>query len=297
MMPETKTPLSAMEKELIINELQNSPVQITIVSFGAKDTASFPEPVIIEANLTPLSVTGNYLFICRNNINSPVNGEKIRVSFYARKLGYYFDSSIRILSSGMCIPLAASIYRREDVSKSPVNAKCTLTYNAKDSSINIDCIPMKDYDVFSVQKFESVPEHISENVRKMVRRFVQDSKKGIGGPVGNGLHLIPAARYLCSKLNPTDAIQGRKNPLDLLYLDETRLLLGDRDNSWNLELENEYTATFTFKLSALVTRTVALTCSVNDRLGSDEKKVCAVLKIIGCKEEDKRFLCERVLKK
>ena len=105
--------------------------------------------------------------------------------------------------------------------------------------------------------------------------------------------------YLSEKnIFPQEPVEDRVKPFFIIFADDKRIVLACAENSENLDSELKYNLSLFFTLSEnkLLKRTVQVECSVEKIYENENSKniKCIALKYENLKEEDSRFLYERI---
>ena len=223
-------------------------------------------------------------------------GKTVRAQFYMNGLGYTFTAVLKKTSRFYAFVLPDDItYLKDKEAPSAGLVHASLTYRAKNTNVVINVRCVENYNIFTSPKWTDVPEMYREKAQKLLAAFVEDSRSGMGGKIGNGLHLISVARYLCDDFfEESGTANGKILPLDMIFVDDKRLVLGDRNNSYNLALEDDYEMCAEFSIPPCIRRKIRFTCTVEDRYLGAKNSCCYTCRISGLKEEDSRFLNESV---
>ena len=223
-------------------------------------------------------------------------GKNVCAQFYLNGLGYSFSAVLKKTSRFYAFVLPDDISYLKDESPSDRGlVQASLSYRAKNTNVVINVRCAENYSIFSSPKWSDVPEVYREKAQKLLASFVEDSRSGMGGKIGNGLHLITVARYLCDDFfEDSGAARGKILPLDLIFIDDKRLVLGDKNNSYNLALEDDYDMCAEFSIPPCIRRKIRFTCTVEDRYPGAKNSSCYTCRISSLKEEDARFLNEGI---
>ena len=111
---------------------------------------------------------------------------------------------------------------------------------------------------------------------------------------------------MISKTENIDSIQGRAVPLDILYLNDNSIILGLKKGTFPLQKGSEYPMSL-FVTLPIGKREIFITMYVSRVYESssffasdnsfDNNKTIAVCRFTSIKEEDRRFLFEKLYKK
>ncbi len=325
--------LTKIERELVLQYLvdDNVPLTVTLEERPEKSETEIVDsktPAVEKENRIPVSavfpvaipseqikVLNQGIILLKNPARTvvPFLGHKVRVSFYFNHLGLYFITEMKECSAGLAIVVPGSIKRiPETVSKIDYDFTCQLSYKAVDTVISIDCLPLPGYNVFATPKWSEILEENQHEAKSLLERFVQEvkssrsdpSNKGSVVPRTNGLHLLTVVRYLTEKstslenVRLPEAIEGRAKPFRILFADDKRLLLACSEGCEKLDADLDYNLSLFFTLSdnRLLKRTVCCEVSVENVYENENRPdiKCVSMFYKGLKEEDLRFLCERI---
>lgn len=300
MQSENQQNLGRVEYETVISNLKSGNIPLTI-SLQKKDKTTFAN------ELFPVVISPSQYFIdSQKFIHIKKSAQDVRiflnrplkVEFYFNKRGLYFNSLIFENQDTFSLELSNEIFRIEDSKKSVKRGvRGTLSSLSSKFDVRYECVlPAEDYHVFSKPQIEHIPLEFRNEVKALLARFVSDAKEKKSPPVGNALHLIPLCRYLVTPAAiRTNAVQGRLSPLEIIFVDERRLVLATQ-NTVNLpRLEEEYNFCFEVEIKPgfHFMRKMNIPCVVENFYTQDEKK-CFVCRFTLVKEEDSRFLSEYI---
>jgi hypothetical protein len=314
--------LTGIERQLVLEYLMdgNVPVTVTLIdkkesSVSAENTAPESESTdstvpASSAGVFPVALRAEQMTVLDQGIillkNAPGSikqfaGREVRVQFYFNKLGLYFVSQMKQVSSGLALVIPAKIERvADEPQERPKSFSIILYYEAgkKNGNLHIDCAPADGYRLFENPRWSDVEEDDQKTAKSYLEAIVTSSREEKKN-IGNGVHLIPVVRYLSHKENKQSAIEGRAVPPSVLYIDYERIVFGSLKDNMILTEGCEYALKIGFPIESgpVKERAVYVTCSV-DRLytSKDSLRICAVCRYTSIKEEDVRFLYEKVKK-
>ncbi|MCR5081775.1 MAG: hypothetical protein K6B17_10560 [Treponema sp.] len=313
--------LTGIERELVIQYLRDDNVPLTVtleekpsmaeVDFDQEKTqlpdeekripASAVFPVAIKAD--QISVLNQGIILLKNQARTvqPFLGKQVRVQFYFNHLGLYFITEMKECSKGLALVVPAKIYRIPDVTpKVDYDFTGELCYEVENSIVKIDCLPLAGYKIFTQPKWGDIPDQNQIEAKSLLERFVNEVKSGEASPVGNGLQLLTIVKYLCErkKYESPEAVQGRIKPFNMIYVDDKRIVLAAGEGTEELSDSFDYNIILSFSISGnkIFKRRVSIECSVeNSYINANNPHVkCYSLKYKGLKEEDYRFIYERI---
>ena len=315
--------LTKIERDLVLKYLVDDNVPLTVTledkpqkveaELVDKKTAIPPKedrvptsavfPVAIPSEQTDVLKEGVILLKNPARTVLPFLGKQVRVQFYFNRLGLYFVTVMKEWSDGLAIVIPTSIRRiPENLSKRDYSFFATLSYEAGEGQVSLECFPLQGWDLLSSPKWADITEECQGEAKALLEKFVLQVKTDSGPRISNGLHLLSVARFLSgngvvfSTCAP-DPIEGRAKPFAVIFADESRIVLVAGEGCQSLTAESFYKLSLVFSLSEskLLKRTVHTECSVervfeNDRLPGVK---CISLRFEKLKEEDWRFLREK----
>ena len=313
--------LTGIERELVLQYLRDDNVPVTVTCEDKPEKAEvevkddktrMPEkaeripasavfPVAIRSQ--QMTVLNQGIILLKNDVRTvqPFLGKTVRVQFYFNHLGLYFITTMKECSQGLALVVPSSIKRIVDAPSMHEYAVCgTISFTSHDKSlVKIDCIPSEKYDLFVQPKWGDIALEQQHEAKAYLEQFVAEARSGQGSSIGNGVHLFPVCRYLTDKtpVVQTAAVEGRAEPLTILFLNEKRIVLATHEEKAPLTIEADYDLTLTFSLekNKIFKRTVVVNVTVENEYtaNGDNKARCFICKYNDVKEEDVRFLYER----
>lgn len=232
-----------------------------------------------------------------DNVVQQFLGKQVKVQFYFNRLGLYFITEMKNYSGGLAIVVPKSIKRIPDVQISHnFDFTAKLSYFNDDSKIDINCSIVPSFPLFIEPKWGHIALENQLEAKNILMDAVNQSKAGIGAPIGNGVHLFPVCNFLtCQNVEENSAVEGRKVPLTVIYIDHSKIVFAAHKNSSDfLMKDSEYDLQleFTFKENSLLKRKISIKCIVTNEYAKNLKK-CYVAEYSTIKTEDERFLYER----
>lgn len=312
--------LTRIERELVLQYLRDDNVPLTVTLEEKPEQAEADlvdsrtdvpqkEHRVPASAVFPVAISSSQMDVLKQGIIllknpartvQPFLGKQVRVQFYFNHLGLYFITEMKEFSQGLAIVVPSSIKRIPDpVSKNEYDFTGTVSFKAGSSKVNIDCVPLGGYGIFTAPKWAEVPEANQHEAKSLLEKFVASARSGEGAPLGNGLHLLAVVRYLTEKnMQPTQAVEGRAMPFNMIFVDDKRVILAGAEGSEDLVEGTSYGLDLVFVLAEnrLLKRKVSVDCSVEYVFRNENAKnlKCIALKYENLKEEDYRFLYERI---
>lgn len=298
--------LTGIERELVLQYLIDGNVPVTITPVEEteqKDESDQIKPA--SSAIFPVALKGEQIKVLEQGIILLTNPPKtvqnfqtknVRVEFYFNRLGLFFDTELKEVKSGLALVIPSAIHRITELEKErPLDFSATLFYACNEKTdVHINCYPLENYRLFSKPVWSDVPEEIQHKTKAYLEEFIAHARKQ--GTAGNGLQLIPVCRYLAEAKEKMQVVEGRVEPLDIIYTDYERIVFASTTSNMHLENGAEYALELTFPIESNVikTRRMFLTCCVEALYQNDEKNfTTAVCRYTSIKEEDVRFLYEK----
>lgn len=312
--------LTRIERELVLQYLRDDNVPLTVTlqdkpeqadaSLVDSKTDSFDKEKRVPASAVfPVAIPSNQIDVLKQGIIllknpartvQPFLGKKVRVQFYFNHLGLYFVTEMKEFSQGLAIVVPSSIKRIPDVlSSREYDFTGRISFKTDKSTVSIDCIPLNSYEVFVLPKWADILEENQHEAKSLLEKFVANAKSKEGYPIGNGLHLLVVARYLTEKKDfVATAVEGRSMPFNIIFVDDKRVILAGGKDTENLKEGTSYNLNLVFVLvkNTLLKRNVSINCFVECIYTNENQPnlKCISLKYENLKEEDYRFLYERI---
>lgn len=302
--------LSGIERELVLQYLidGNIPVTLTVESENKKNDSQTIHP--LTSQVFPIALKPEHVNVKKNGdieLENPPDvvknfvGKIVKVEFYYNRVGLYFYSPVTQKNDNLVLKVPDVINRIVDSDEEKQYDFSALIYieckTLKELSLN--CIPYEKIELFERPVWKIIPLENQKKAKNLLEKFVETAK--VEKNVGNGLQLIPICKFLTDDyVQKMDAMENRKKPLYVLYVDHERIVLGYDFTTYNFVLKDEYGLKFSFLLknTPIISRDVFVTASVNKIYKTtDEKKFCVDLKYTTMQEEDLRFLYEKATKK
>ncbi|MBO7639601.1 MAG: hypothetical protein J6S91_11555 [Treponema sp.] len=285
--------VSGLEKEGVLKALASGTLDVIIKDKSSGLTVEVPSGCLSFNSQGILLVSKAF-----GSIDQSV-GKEVSIHFYVNQVGYCFDSIVQDSSMGLALVLPKEIERVRSSSIIEVQSfRARLLYlDENGKPVVIPCNVPESYSLLSKPSLTSIPLELQPECKKLMADFINERKDGNPGLIGSGMHLIPVSYFLCdsSVKSNLKSIHGTQEPLDLIYLDGEKLMLGKRKYSQKLELESDYTLNLEVILSAFLTRSISIGCTVVDVYDtSSSVPSCYHCKITKIKTEDQRFISERM---
>ncbi len=306
-----KDKLSGIERELVLQYLMDGNVPVTLTPENEEKTNSDSEVIHpLASQIFPVALKPEHIKVQKNgkiHLENPPQsvvgfaGKTVRVEFYFNRVGLYFSSLVDKDKKGLYILVPEILNRIKDVEEKTDYDFSAILYfevNAK-KDINTQCIPWENEVLFSRPVWKSIPLENQKRAKEYLEKFVESAKEKKNA--GNGIQLIPVCNYLTfTKEQKVQAIENRILPLDILYVDHERIVLGSSNEQDKYELGHEYglKLCFSIKNSPILSRDIFVTCLVNNIYKEENgKKQCIDFVYTSMQEEDLRYLYEKATKR
>lgn len=306
--------LTGIERELVLQYLidGNVPITVTPIEDGDEDGKVKPAsssvfPIAIKAEQQKVLQQGIILLTNPSENVRNFIGRNVKVEFYFNRLGLYFETRMKEISAGLALVIPSAISRIDE--KPPqghaTEFSATLYYSLSresvekdaEGSIHIECAPAQGYDIFAKPVWKDVAEEAQQKAKSYLEEFIAHARKQ--GVAGNGVQLIPVVRFLAEEKQgaKVQSIEGRAEPLEVLFANHERIVFGARGNASERPLKEgcEYALEMLFPMKRpLNDRKIFTTCRVESVYRAGEKNAsCSVCRYTSIQEEDLRFLYEK----
>lgn len=295
--------LTGIERELVLQYLIDGNVPVTVTPVESENDAdtihSVPSqifPVVIKGENVKVSKSGEISL--KNLPQSAVSfkSKNVKVEFYFNRVGVFFESKISETNDGYTIELPKEISRIQDVEEEHLYDFSSVIYfdfnNKKD--LNIKCVPSKIVELFERPVWKLIPLENQKKAKDLLEKFVEEAK--VQRNAGNGLLLIPVCNYLTFENTQFESIENRQKPVEILYIDHERIVVGFEQNDDFVQNEEfGIKLIFSLKKGPILTRDIFVTAFVN-KIYKNENKFCIDFKYTTLQEEDMRFLYEKTTK-
>lgn len=306
-----KEKLSGIERELVLQYLMDGNVPVTLTPVNEEKASESNEGIHpLASQIFPVALKPEHIKVQKNgkiHLENPPQsvvgfaGKTVRVEFYFNRVGLYFSSLVDSDKKGLYILVPESLNRIKDVEEKTDYDFSAILYfevNSK-KDINTQCIPWENEVLFSRPVWKSIPLENQKKAKEYLEKFVESAKEKKNA--GNGIQLIPVCNYLTfEKEAKVQAIENRVLPLEILYVDHERIVLGSSNENDKYEPGHEYglKLCFSIKNSPILSRDIYVTCMVNNVYNEDSgKRKCIDFIYTSLQEEDLRYLYEKATKR
>ena len=264
-----KTELTGIERQFVLSSLVSESVPLTIeLSEGEKNAVVFP--VAVRAEQVKVLEKGIALVQNVGNSLSSFIGKQVRIQFYFNKLALYFETTAQASSAGIALVIPPVISKIVDVKDEVPHAfSATIFYEAF-SRNGTEKRQKTDILCFGEENF---PLLVSSDYKEVADRYLSSPPK-----------------------EKVEAILGRVHAPTVIYLDSHRVLFGSKKNDMPLSIGAEYAVCLRFPISGPIKeRAVYISCRVDEMYENfDCNRLCACTKISSIREEDERFLSDKM---
>lgn len=301
--------LSGIERQLVLQYLidGNVPVTLTPVNNEEKTADKIQSvnsqvfPIALRAE--NIKVTESGKIFLENPPQSVIGFENklVKVEFYFNRVGLYFNETIKKENDSLYFELPAEINRindEEDEKEYDFSAILYFEYKNK-KDLNLKCIPWNNTELFTRPAWKSIPLENQKRAKDLLEVFVAQAKEEKNA--GNGIQLIPVCNFLTNSVSDKmESLQNRAKPINVLYVDHERIVLGFDELSEDFFPGSEFglKMSFLLKESPILSRDVFVTFFVNKiyKNGDDKNKACVDCVYTTIQEEDIRYLYEKATK-
>ena len=262
--------LSRVERAIMLKYLQDKLPKMVIKAISTKYIPSeqnLPkfDPLDLQESKYSILDQGIIFFTRNQTSRVIVDNAKICVFFYYNGRGLFFESTLRHVKNGFAIVIPDFIYKQDDIGNGVLqNLKCFLSNSDDESEGKIACVPTDKFSLFTKVDETQIPiQFFSENL-----------------------------------LSDTPSVEGRILPPYLLYLSDTELFIGCLTSKIRFAIGE----TFFLELAipfAFFERKIYCNATLEDKFQSQNstEKTCYKFSLSNLKQEDARYLFEKINKK
>ena len=285
--------LDGIERDIILKEMQIRPMPITVHLGDTSAGTMFP--IGVGADKVKVSDEGVLLVSSAAKGLRPLVGRPIRVQFYYNHLGLFFISILGESAFGYSIEVPPRLYKvqREKKEKEDYSFTASISYKAKGKEdISLSAFPHSAYNLLVKPSWQSIEPSLQSAAQVYYERYVFNLPIR---PHDDISYLISICRYVSQQVTPP-AVEGTIKPFDIIYIDETKIVLGCIEQDALLQLDADYSLKLHFVLgqSALLKRMISIQMTITDMYTSGDRRVkCLVGSYSAIKQEDARFLHEK----
>ena len=301
--------LTGIERELVVQYLIDGNVPVTITPLDEKNDFSDEEVKPLSSQIFPVAIKAENLTIKKNGtiiLENPGQSVKnflnktVKVEFYFNRVGLYFNSKVTAKKDVFSVAIPDEILRIQDViEEKKYDFSALFYYECKTGKdLNLRCIPWEHTPLFCRPAWKSSPLENQKKAKALLEDYVNQAK--LEKNIGNGIQLIPVCNYLTFE-NPLkfESLQDRIKPLNILYIDHERIVIGLDSINHVFVLNDEYGLKLSFSLKSgpIIARDIFVTCIVNKIYRSDnDNRICVDFRYTTIQEEDMRFIYEKATK-
>ena len=302
----TQESLTGIERELVLQYLIDGNVPVTLTPIEDQNSENSEIIKSLTSQIFPVAIKGEHLTVQKDGVilleNAPDSVTKfanktVKVEFYFNRVGLFFTSEVKETPKGLSISIPKKIERIIDVEeKNHYDFSADFYIECKTRrELNIKCIPDESIELFTRPAWKIIPLENQKKAKELLESFVEEAK--IEKNAGNGIQLIPVCKYLTDKQGKQmEALQNRVKPLNILFIDHERIVLGMDSKACTFFANEEYGVKLSFSIKAgpILTRDIFVTCMVNKIYRSrDGNLSCVDFRYTTMQEEDLRFLYEK----
>ena len=303
--------LTGIERQLVVQYLIDGNVPVTITPLDDNISDSEEEIRPVNSQIFPVAIKGENITVKKNGtiiLENPGTSVKeflnkdVKVEFYFNRVGLYFNSKVTAKKDVYSVSIPDVIYRIQDViEQRNYDFSALLYYECKTGrELNMLCLPWENTELLTRPVWKSIPLENQKKAKELLENYVSQAK--LEKNAGNGIQLIPVCNYLTFE-NPVkiESLQDRIKPLNILYVDHQRLVLGLDSINYTFIQNDEYGIKLSFSLKSgpIMTRDIFVTAVVNKIYRSEmqgDNRICVDCRYTTIQEEDIRFIYEKATK-
>ena len=294
----TDKELSRCERDVVLQSMAEDMVDVTVKSkeFGA-GYAMFP----VAVNACNLRIENENELIIDISLKrslEPFMETEVTVQFYFNHMGLCFDSVLKAHPEGYCIKIPNSVRRLEKpAEKKSWNFYGDISFTDENNRrTSVSCIPCSGYTLFDIPSWASVPDDIREQTQEVSSQILQDYAI-MRLSAGDTLFLINASRYVTENLvRDVEYVEGTFKPLEIIYIDDERIVLGTRDAVHPINIGSDYELNMYALLgsNSRIKRRLSVNIMVEYEYSSSVNGSCVfVCRFTSMQAEDRRYLYEK----
>lgn len=292
--------LSGIERDLVLQYLIDGNVPVTLTAVDSeKNYSSVSQifPIAVKAEHVKVQKDGKIRLENPSQSVKKFANKVVKVEFYFQQVGLFFYSDVKESEDLLELMMPADIERISDiVEEVKYDFEAQVYFECKtQKDLNLKCIPWQMTELFQKPVWKSIPNENQRKARDLLEKFVNEAK--VEKNVGNGVQLIPICNFLTyNHVEKMEALQSRKKPINVLYIDHQRIVLGLEYTDFTFVKKDEYGIRFQFMLKKgpINSRDIYVTTYVNKIYVNEEGKyLCVDLCYSNIQEEDMRYLYEK----
>lgn len=303
--------LSRIERDIIVKNLSDD---LPLLILKSVSTEFIPherhlpqfDPVTIKPKTYSITQEG-ILFLPLHTFQFTIPDKTpVCVFFYYKGRGLFFETEFRILRQGYALVISPHIFKQLDDSQ-PVEKQiyAKLFFNTREQrSLSIDCFPHSLIPLFSKDAWQLIDDMHEKDVLNIVNILTHNSflrsidmfTEQKASQIEQYYGAINAGLFLSNESVDIPSVLGRIEPLSLLFISHKELVLGCQSGQLPLNSGSEYAVEISIPVMRII-RKIVVTVYVSKILLSpvkDCQKQCAVCVISSIREEDSRFLYEKL---
>ena len=304
----TDSKLTGIERELVVQYLIDGNVPVTITPLSEEPSAS-EQIRPVDSRIFPVAIKGENITVKKNGtviLENPGQsvksflGKSVKVEFYFNRVGLYFTSKVSEKRNVYSVSIPDAIFRIQDIEEVRHYDFCALFYYECKLAreMNLMCLPWQNVELFTRPAWKSIPLENQKKAKELLESYVEMAKAEKN--IGNGIQLISVCNYLTSSsFMKVESMQDRIKPMDILYVDHERIVMGLDSLTHTFVLNDEYglKLSFSLKNGPIQAREIFVTASVNKIYRHEnDTRLCIDFKYTTIQEEDLRFIFEKATK-
>lgn len=264
-----------MERDIILKSIVEEPTKFLIISLSDNEKT-------ISLDVNGYSFINNELIFINSLSNPFPDNFPVKVFFYYKGIGIYFITTFKYTSKGYALVIPPILYKQQDIIKSNNNSIKGIIYliSGPKTSVQIKAFPLESFSLFD--------KNIYENLS--VEKGVTEPEK-----------LKTVSHFFSENYNYVKAVKDRVEPFSLLYLSHEQIVFGAAQKDMILQKGIDYGFQIEIPLT-IGKRIIFTTFRVTKIFDAEQdifdiKKNCVLCNFTQIKEEDKRFLCDKIFRK
>ncbi len=271
--------LTGVEKNLVLKYLIDKKICVTIV----------PGFFVVSLDVDDVKDGVLYLTKCPFNFLELEN-QKVKVFFYYEKLGLSFESVLKNINGRYGLVSPSCIGILEDEKNFVASA-----FHARLTDVGVNCSFLSGYKLFEKPSFDDIEKKYFDESKELIEYIVKTSRQ-CGKSIGNGLCVIPVAKYLLETVDGFSTIKDRAFPPAIIYIDSKLMVFASLKRNLFFKTECDYNIEMGFNIekSPVKERIVKAIVSAEQIYESaDRERVCVISSFKELKNEDVRFIMDQ----
>ncbi len=264
--------LTRFERDMVISSLISEPSKILISPIADESKTA-------TLNQTDYQIIKNQIIYFKK-LDTDIffsDTMPVKVFFYYKGRGLFFVTNFSFIKSGYALVIPQIINKQPDAYEKRNKGIKAIIYFSANQKLNIDCFPLDSYPLFDYK--------ICPDLEK--QKFISDTRT-----------IKSVECFFTDKPVLRRAVEGRIDPLSILFLTDKEIVFGSSSNDMPLQHNVEYGIEIQIP-HEVFTRTIYATIRVKKIIGDTEdistmSRTAALCAFTQIKAEDSRFLYEKL---